>query len=247
VRTRLLLGAIGVAWLVLLSSAVAPATAKKQGAPFKCDGVFTGVTIKHVVVPRDGACTLTHSTVKGKVRVLKNAYFQATDTSIRKKVVAKRAQTLFIDTDSRVGGGIQASKTIQVFVFNSTVAGDIDVRRASDRVQICGTTVRKGGIDVRRSRTDMLIGDPLAVGCPGNTVKRGDVRIQDNFTDVELVIRGNKITKGNLEVFDNTGPSDKFVQDNTGGRILRCADNRSPFTASANAGWQDEEGQCAGA
>jgi hypothetical protein len=228
----------------LLSSAVAPAVAQKQGARFKCDGVFTGVTVKHVIVPRNGACTLTGSTVKGKVRALKNAYFQATDTSIRKDVVGERAQTLFVDTDSSVGGGIYARKTIQVFVFNGTVTGDIDVRRASDRVQICGTTVRKGDIDVRRSRTDILIGDPLAVGCAGNTVKRGDVRVQDNFTDVELVIRGNKIRKGNLEVLDNTGPSDKFVQDNTGGRILRCKHNSSPFTTSANMGWQDEKGQC---
>jgi hypothetical protein len=236
-----------VASVALASSAVAPAAAKKQGAPFKCDGVFRGVTIKRVVVvPRDGACALTRSTVKGEVRVMKNAYFQATDSSLRKDVVAKRAQTLFIDADSRIGGDIQASQTIQVFVYNSAVTGDIDVRGASDRVQICGTTLRNGGIDVRRSRTDMLIGDPLAVGCPGNTVKRGDVRIQDNFTDVELVIRGNKISKGNLEVFGNTGPSGKFVQDNTGSRMLRCSDNGSPFTASANVGWQAEQGQCAG-
>jgi hypothetical protein len=111
-------------------------------------------------------------------------------------------------------------------------------------VQICGTAVQRGDVEVKKSGTDILIGDPLTAGCPGNSVERGSVEVKENFTDVELVIRGNSIPRGNLEVIGNTGPSDKFVQSNTGGRKLRCIGNTPRFFGSPNPGWQRYEGQC---
>ncbi len=245
-RTRKLLTALGVFSIVLLVAVASPAVAGKGHKRFKCDGVFTGLTVRDVVVPRDGACTLTDSTVKGKVRVLGDAYFQATGSSIRKDVEGDGAQTIFIDTGSRVRGDIDANKTIQLYVYNSTVRGDIGARGATDTVQVCGNTVQKGDIKVRKSGTDILIGDPLAIGCPGNSVKRGDVRITENFTDVELVVSGNTLGKGSLKVSGNTGPAGKFVQSNEGGDTLSCKGNDSPFTASGNSGWLDEKGQCGG-
>ena len=59
---------------------------------------------------------------------------------------------------------------------------------------------------MRRSGTDVLIGDPLAVGCRGNVVKRGDIMVARNFTLVEFVLRGHTIKRGDLEVTNNTGP-----------------------------------------
>ena len=88
-------------------------------------------------------------------------------------------------------------------------------------MQICGNTVRKGNIEVRRSGTDVLIGDPLAVGCRGNVVKRGDVMVTRNFSLVEFVLRGNTIMRGDLRVTNNTGPTPKFVQNNSGHRAHR--------------------------
>jgi hypothetical protein len=103
----------------------------------------------------------------------------------------------------------------------------------------------QGNINVERSGRDILVGDPLADGCPGNVVKRGDIEVEDNFTDVELVVRGNNIWRGDLDVKRNEGPSAKFVQNNEGGGRLDCRGNDAPFTASGNTGWDRMKGQCA--
>ena len=68
----------------------------------KCDGVFKGKTYDNVTVPRGAACTLIDSTVRGDVRALKNAYFQATGTAVRGDVEGEQAQTIFIDVGSKV-------------------------------------------------------------------------------------------------------------------------------------------------
>jgi hypothetical protein len=241
------LGLVGVALTVSLALV---ASAAAQG-DFRCNGTFTGRSYDDVIVPRGGSCTLIDSTVADDVKVRKNAYFQANDTAIGGDVYGERAQTVFIDTDSRVSGRVDTYKTIQVFILNSTVIRGIEVERTSEVVQICGTTVLKGDIEVERSGTDILIGDPLAVDCAGNSVMRGDVEVERSFTDVEFVIRGNSIRKGDLKVFKNTGPVPKFVTGNTGGDDLKCRENSSPFLAGPtlpgeqpNQGWDSKRGQC---
>jgi hypothetical protein len=227
--------------LIALLAISSPAAA---GTKFECEGVETGVTVGDVVVPRDAACTLIDSTVTGNVHVGRNAFFQATGTDIAGKVQSFRSLTVFIDTDSTVGRSVRTDKTTQVFVFNATVGGDIDVNRAKEVAQVCGTTVTSGDVEITRSGPDLLFGDPAAVDCAGNTVSEGDVEIEHNFTDVEFVVRGNTISAGDLEVKHNRGPVEKFVEDNTGGDELECWGNEEPFTATNNTGWRDKEGQC---
>jgi hypothetical protein len=203
------------------------------------------VTIKsNLVVPQNGSCTLTRSSVKGRVAVLKNAYFQATGTSIRGGVTANRAQTVFIDTGSTLGGKLDTDRTAQVFAFNSTINGGIGISGATNTVNVCGNTVKGEGITVLRSSRDVLVGDPLAVDCAGNKVAAGNVLIGQNDTDVELVVRGNVISKGSLFVLNNTGSAAKFVQSNTGAKTLRCTGNSAPFNGAPNPGWQKYQGQC---
>jgi hypothetical protein len=228
--------------LIALLAISSPAAA---GTKFQCEGVETGVTADHVVVPTDGACTLTGSTVTGNVYVGRNAYFEATNTDIAGKVSAYRSQTVFINTGSTVGGSVRTDKTVQVFVFNATVGGDIDVNRTTEVVQVCGTTVTSGDVEITRSGLDLLFGDPATVDCAGNTVSEGNVEIEHNFTDVEFVVRGNTISIGDLEVNNNRGPVEKFVEDNTGGDELECFGNEEPFTAAGNTNWASQEGQCA--
>jgi hypothetical protein len=145
-----------------------------------------------------------------------------------------------------VKGRIKGDATVQVFVFNAKVTGDIEVVEATDQVFICGSTVTKGDINVRDSSRDILVGDPLAEDCPGNVVRRGDVRLEENFTDVELIIRGNTVRLGDLLVLENFGSSEKVVADNVGGHTLRCLENDPPFVGSPNTNWASKEGQCAG-
>jgi hypothetical protein len=231
-------GLLAAAMAVVLAIA-SPAAARD----LKCNGSFKGKKYDDVTVARGAACTLTGATVRGDVRVLKGAYFQSTGTIVRGDVEGKSAQTIFIDTGSKVGGSVEALKAVQFYVYNSTIGEDIEPERTAEAVQICGNTVRKGNIEVRRSGTDVLIGDPLAVGCRGNIVKRGDVSVSNNFSLIEFVVRGNTVMRGDLAVTNNTGPTPKLVQDNLGIGRLVCRGN-SLLTASGNTGWDRKLGQC---
>jgi hypothetical protein len=233
-----LAGVATLALLALSSSAAAHSTS--------CNGTLTGQTISgDLVVPDGGVCTIVNSNVGDDVWIGKDAYFQATGSNIADHVEGNRSQTLFIDTGTTVGGDVEANRTAQVFVYNSTIDGRVEAWRSTDKVQICGNTI-DGKLHVHNSGTDILVGDPLTVGCSGNTVKNGhSVKIQDNSTDVELVVRGNTIQGGDLTVNDNSGPSAKYVQDNKGGDDLDCFGNDQPFTASGNTGWNDQRNQCA--
>jgi len=74
-------------------------------------------------------------------------------------------------------------------------------------------------------------------------VKRGDIKVVRNFADIEFVLRGNTIKKGDLVVSQNTGPAPKLVQDNTGGDRFTCRKN-SLLTARGNTGWDRMPRQC---
>jgi hypothetical protein len=246
------LGLVAVSVTVVLSTA-----ALAQARPaFRCNGGFEGKTYDNVVVPRGGACTLTGSRVKGNVRALKGSYFQATDTVVRGDVEGRAAQTIFVD-GSRVHGSVESDRAVQFFVFNSTVAEDIEPERTRQDVQICGNTLRRGNIEVRRSGpgtggapadwpgTDILIGDPLTEACRGNVVKRGDIVVTRNFADIEFVIRGNSVKRGDLLVTSNTGPVTRIVEGNVGGDRLVCRKNTLRLTAADNKRWDRKRGQCA--
>jgi hypothetical protein len=247
------LGLVAVSVTVLLGTA----SLAEARSDFRCNGVFKGKSYDDVVVPRGGTCTLIGATVAGDVRALRNAYFRTADTVVRGDVEGKDVQTIFIDTGSRVYGSVEAVGAAEFFVFNSTVMEDIEPERTRQVVQICGNTVRRGNIEVRRSGpdkslapnvrpgTDVLIGDPLAVGCRGNLVKRGDIKVSRNFTDVEFVIRGNTVRRGDLDVSGNTGPAPTFVEGNTGGGRLVCRKNSLRLTVAGNTGWDRVAGQCA--
>ncbi len=244
------LGLVAVCVTALLAVA-APASALSE---FKCNGVFKGKSYGDVVVPRGSACTLIDSKVAGNVRALKGSYFQATNTSVRGDIEGLEPQTIFVEGGSKAAS-IEAAGAIQFFVFNSTVLEDIEPERTRETVQICGNTVRRGNIEVRRSGpngnplnqhpgTDILIGDPLTQGCRGNLVRRGDIKVTRNFADIEFVIRGNNVRKGDLQVLKNTGPVPKIVDGNIAGDRLTCRENTSP-KASGNTGWARKLGQCA--
>jgi carbonic anhydrase/acetyltransferase-like protein (isoleucine patch superfamily) len=235
----------------VLSALASPAAARPD---FRCDGSFKGKTYDEVIVPRGATCTLVDARVTGDVRVQRDAYLQVTGTKVRGDIEGNASQTIFVDSGSRISGSVEAVKARQFFVYNSTVGEDIEPEKTRETVQICGNTVRKGNIEVRRSGpdvslsqhpgTDILIGDPLADGCRGNVVKRGDVIVTRNFADIEFVIRGNSIKRGDLSVTKNTGPVPKIVNANTGGDRLVCRVNTA-VAGTANNGWDRKSGQCA--
>jgi hypothetical protein len=238
-----LAGVVFAALLALASPAAAHRWHRTNSTV--CNGTLTGANVPgDLVVPDDGTCILDHSNVGDDVKVGRNAFFQSTGSKIADDISANDAQTLFLESGTTVGDDLKASKTVQVFIFDSTLNGKLEVKGTTERVNICGNTV-DGDVSVKYSGTDILVGDPLTIGCAGNTVLNGHrIRVEKNFVDVELVVRGNTVQGGNLEVNRNNGPAAKYVQDNKGGRELECQNNDQPFTASGNTGWSETEGQC---
>lgn len=226
-------GLVAAATLIALPSTVA-------AADTECEGTLTGANVDSVDVPDGATCILIDSTVGGNIDVGANAYLQTINTRVRGSVDADGSQTVFLDLGTEVNGNLRTDSTVQVFVFGARVSGNIDVRRSTEVVQVCSSQVN-GNLRVRDSGRDILVGDPLAVDCAGNTVG-GNAEVQRNVTDVELIVRGNTV-RGNLQVSRNTGPSDKAVQSNTGRGRLECSNNAAPFVGAPNQ-FSIEQGQC---
>jgi hypothetical protein len=232
--------------VVAIASLSITATAGASPAQ-TCNGTFTGVTLDGVVVPNDGVCILVGSQVNGNVTVRARGYFEANNTDISGNVISLLADTVYIHDGSTVGGNVNALLTDNVFLFDSSVGGNTNVlgtpARRAGRVNVCGMTVG-ADINVLFSGTDILVGDPLAMGCGGNSAV--DATIAGNFVDVELIVRGNTIQR-RLEVSLNKGPAAKRVELNMGApsnSVLACRLNQLPFTATANL-FTRREGQCA--
>lgn len=214
-----------------------------------CNGKFTGVTLRNVVVGPFDVCELSDSVVKGDVNVGFNGDFEATNTSIGGDITASRSQTIFLDPGSSVGGSVVTDRTAQVFVFDSSVDEGLNVTRSTDQVFLCNSEFGGTGISVQRSGPDILVGDRLNPGCPGNTVTDGNVIVTENSTDVELAVGDNTVHGlGSMFVFDNAGTafgtSGEAVQGNEGGRTLACDGNAAPFVGSPNPSWAHYHGQC---
>jgi hypothetical protein len=221
-------------------------TAPAASTVFRCNGHFSGGRYQAVVVPANDVCVLTNSIVSGDVVPQHNAYFEADSAKIRGNVHGRRAQTIFINTGSRVGGDVLADGGAQLFVYNSTVGHSIGASSLTNEVEVCGNKVSSGSVDVEGLHgggNEILIGDPAA-NCGANTISRGSLRVEDNFTDVYFAISGNRIRHGNLRVTHNTGTSEKLVQANNGGQTLKCSNNASPFAGHPNGTWASKQGQC---
>lgn len=241
---RKLLGLVNVAIAAL--ALTASSAGAHQDSRFVCnqEAAFTGLNVGDVVVPDGGTCTLEDSVVRGNVSVGEHAWFAASGTAIGGRVRARDAVGVFFDLDSLIASGIDARETSQVFVYDSTVGGDVDVTGSSDVVQICGSTI-DWDVEVTRSTGGILIGGADA-SCARNTIG-DDVEVTRNNVANYLYVRSNTIV-GDLEVIKNTSLpgslAPKEVIGNVGGDELECSRNGDPFTASGNTGWDDQDGQC---
>ena len=84
----------------------------------------------------------------------------------------------------------------------------------------------------RRPRSPTAVGTSCSAirrrarTAPANTMPNGhSPKVEDNYTDVEFVIRGNTFRAATWGCSTTGAPSDKFVQNNTGGDELECFDN----------------------
>src|ERR1700692_4786281 len=124
--------------VVVLVGGLATAAAAPLPAPsdIQCNSVQTAVTVPNGTVVPGSTCQLVNSTVTGNVTALAGSYFQANHTTVQGNVQGKGAQTAFLERGSKVRGSVRGSWVVQVFIFETTVRGDITINRASDQVFI---------------------------------------------------------------------------------------------------------------
>ena len=138
------------------------ASAKIQ--PTECNTPQDGATIPgDLVVPENGVCVITNSTVGGNVRVGKNAYFEVPVTR-RSRVTSNpaRPRPSTSTTGLLSGAASRHAARSRCSPTTGSVGEDIDV----EGHQGPGPDLRQPGHRRRRgvegSSRDILVGDPLA-------------------------------------------------------------------------------------
>jgi len=202
----------------------------------RCVGFLPPGTYDNVVVPRDTDCNLSGSTVRGNVMVLRGA-------------------SLF-SSGNQIGGNLQGDRPRFVGSLGDTIGGNFSVTGATGmpgfsfppfslNVFVCGARLPDGNISVKKSvNGTVAVGSQLGA-CPGNTVAKGNIQVQDNFIPAPpeaLAVSGNTVG-GNIQVFKNRGPGQKMVAANTVRQNLQCKENDEPFVGAPNVA-RNAEGQC---
>lgn len=221
---------------VLALTILLASSSEAVAGDFICTSAFAGGTYDNVVVPPGATCHLTGATVKGNVKALENS-------------------RLRMDGGS-VGGDIDGDKAERVTVVGVTVGGSIQIKEGEAPnddglldVGLCGNTISRGNIQVEKMRGSIAVGFSNAGGCDPNRVLRGSVKIEENetfahplFPGTGLEVQNNSIRQ-NLQVFKNSGPSNKTVSGNTVRQIIQCKENSAPFTGGPNTAPKKED-QC---
>lgn len=242
-KSRVLAGvAIAFAALAIGTSQAGAKGGGGGGSPLTCNGTYTGGTYSSVTVPANGVCILNGVSVSGGATVGSKAYLESNGSTFGTDIVGNSALTIYLHGNSSVtGGNLAAASSAQVFVYNSSVHGNIgasnSVAPGYGHFQICGSSV-VGNTSVSGFGPDILIGDPAA-SCGANTLM-GDVALSSNPDYNELYLIGNSI-RGDVTVSSNTGIGDKRVNSNTIHGNLSCSGNSAPFNGSGN---NESGGQC---
>jgi hypothetical protein len=199
----------------------------------RCVGVLSGAH-DSVVVPQQASCNLSGATVKGNVRVLRDA--------------------ILFSSDNRIGGNLTGARPRWVGSLNDLIGGNFSVTGAtgpgfeftglSVNVFICNARLPDGNIEVKRSRNGTVAVGAPAASCPGNAVTKGNIKVENNFIPPQeaLATSGNTVG-GNVQVFRNTGPGQKNVLNNVVRQNLQCKRNDQPFLGAPNVAGK-AEGQC---
>lgn len=206
----------------------------------------------NVVVPQGGFCVIKGATIKGSVKALENS-------------------RLYI-RDSAVGGNIDGDKADVVQIVSVTVKyGSIQIKEGGPNTvghyeaAVCDTTLWNGNIQIEKTLAEVglfvgnpgtLVGLPDSTNCLGNTLKRGNIKVEENHILVlapaaGLTIIANTVggpptsngPGGNLQVFKNSGDGNKEVSGNTIRQNLQCKENQDPFISAGNLAREFED-QC---
>jgi hypothetical protein len=225
------LGLCVLATAITLGVCATPAVADDA----RCVGSLPPGTYDNVVVPRGADCVLSGAIVRGNVKALRGA-------------------GLF-SNGNRIAGNLQGDRPRFVGSLGDTISGNVHVTGAtgtpgflfdglSINVFVCSARLADGNIVVEKSRNGTVVVGTLLEVCPGNTVTKGNIKVERNFIppgEVLAVVRNT--VGGNLQVFTNTGAGAKNVAGNVVRQNLQCKENDPPFIGEPNTA-RNAEGQC---
>jgi hypothetical protein len=210
-----------------------------------CEGTLPPGTYDNVIVRQGPRCYLSDSIVRGKVTALEHSSIAMVRDEVNGNVKAlEQADVIIIDSEVR--GNVKGHKADGVQVYTSIVGKSIQIVGANVpgpfgplAAVVHGTLLPKGNIHIDKNTT-------LGVHIGNTTLKKGNVKVAENVVHhplFGLVIRSNQVA-GNMQVFKNSGPAEKFVQHNDIRAALRCFENTDPFIGGPNFAQKKAEGQC---
>lgn len=200
------------------------------GAPNPGLEVLSG-TFNRIRVPAGHGCILVNSEVEHDIVV--------------------EADTRFATRFVEVGGHIKAENGYVVQLNNTMVEGHIHLRGVGPEPvffffenTICGTTVG-GNVIVADGEGTVSLSPFTFCGAPNDI--RGQLDVVNNLIAPAArgrILRVHANSVGfHADVIDNTGDGNKFVQDNSVARQLRCFGNTDPFVGGPNMAGR-ARGQC---
>jgi hypothetical protein len=189
-----------------------------------CTGVVTGAH-DNVVVPSGASCFVVAAQIRGNLK-------------------AEPGSVVIDVRGSEIRGNVQGD-TFQSFdLHNSTVGGNVQLKKFSQNVQVCASQIRQD-LQVEEGNGRVLVGGEscLPVG-GGNTVGENLQVYKNVVTDPTFGMDVDANTVGkNLQVYENRGPALKTVQGNVVGQIVQCFKNEMPFIGGPNIA-PEKQGQC---
>jgi hypothetical protein len=117
--TRALTTAVMISSMLLV--APAPARAEER----RCTGTIGSSTVDNIKVPAGETCRLKGTTVKGTIKVNRNARLYAVNVRVVGNIQGENARRVEVRGGSRVGGSIQVVQGKRAFIKRVKVTGDI--------------------------------------------------------------------------------------------------------------------------
>jgi hypothetical protein len=207
------------------------------------EGLLPPGRYDNIVAPPGTTCAFRDVIVKGNVKALEDSRLGIDFSTVQGNIEADKADAVAVARETVVLGNIQ----IKEGGPDTGTAGGGPVT-----VEVCGSTLPNGNIQVEKMTGDIRIGTggPHGFSCgTGNTLEKGNIMVQENNIEAipgqpsqGLSIEGNAVA-GNLQVFKNTGDGPITIEGNTVRESLQCKENTNPIFADGNTA-REAEGQC---
>ncbi len=185
-KIRTIFGTVVATGLAIAATSAVPASADLVT---RCIGTAGAVTVPgDLVVPAGQACTLTGTTVEGKVRVQAGADLVVMDVTLNDTVVV--APDAYFDATTSAVSGTVTSRGFGLYLDRSTLGGDVRGRADASSFSYLYNSTIAGQVDARAG--DLLI---------DSTQVEGQVRgLGTTFVDViNSTLFGAFTVKNNAE------------------------------------------------